>query len=93
MAMNYNDIEAPNFVDFGGNFEDEGEGDSWFSNDSTNFDSADVTLDNEPQVGIFSREVIDFSLFCSYRFSMVSCNRTLKLSLLLNTCENFCLYS
>jgi len=49
MAMNYNDIEAPNFVDFGGNFEDEGEGDSWFSNDSTNFDSADVTLDNEPQ--------------------------------------------
>jgi len=45
MAMNYNDIEAPNFVDFGGNFEEEGEGDSWFSNDSINFDSADVTLD------------------------------------------------
>ena len=53
MAMNYNDIEAPNFVDFGGNFEEEGEGDSWFSNDSINFDSADVTLDKSQVGGFF----------------------------------------
>ena len=32
--MNYNDIEAPKFVDFGSNFDEDGEGDSWFSNDS-----------------------------------------------------------
>ena len=34
MSMNYNDIEAPKFVDFGSNFDEDGEGDSWFSNDS-----------------------------------------------------------
>jgi len=45
MAMNYNDIHAPGFVDFDTDDVDQNlEGDSWFSNDSKDFEQDDLDL-------------------------------------------------
>ena len=49
--MNYNDFDAPKFVDFGSNFDENGEGDSWFSNDSIVVDpDHDFSIDDSIQV-------------------------------------------
>lgn len=48
--MNYNDFDAPKFVDFGSNFDENGEGDSWFSNDSIVVDpDHDFSIDDSIQ--------------------------------------------
>jgi hypothetical protein len=50
MAMNYNDVDAPQFVDFAIEDFDNGEGDSWFSNNTLEGDGSVVSFDESVTV-------------------------------------------